>query len=252
MRILDGKIAIVTGAGQGIGWGVALALAKEGAGIIVVDIQGENATRNANKLKAIGSRALGISCDVSRHEQVEAVVAATVREFKTVNILVNAAQDMHGDKPLENWTDDDFTQSLGSGLWGTFYFMRACFPYMKEHGGKIINFASSAGLQGDNGWAGYAAAKEGIRALTRVACHEWGKYKINVNVVCPMAQGKGWEPLVKDHPEIMQTVLAGIPLGRLGDPEKDIGRVVVFLASSDSDYITGHTIMADGGHTMLR
>jgi NAD(P)-dependent dehydrogenase (short-subunit alcohol dehydrogenase family) len=252
MGKLDGKVAIVTGAGQGIGRGVALALAKEGASVVLADIQQAACQQTAKEIAAIGASAVPVTCDVSRRDQVKAVVAAAVKEFGTVDILVNLAQAMRSDVLLKDTTDEDMALALGSGLMGTFYFMQECFPCLKEHGGKIINFGSTAGLDGASGWAAYAAAKESIRALTRVACHEWGRYRINVNAVCPLAKSPHWEKQSNEQPEMVRHVLAAVPMRRFGDCEKDIGRAVVFLASSDSDYITGQTLMVDGGQTMLR
>ena len=252
MGKLDGKVAIVTGAGQGIGRGVALALAKEGASVVLADIQEAACQRTANDIKAIGARALPVTCDVSRRDQVKAVVAAAVEEFGTVNIMVNVAQAMRNDVPFQDTTDEDMALALGTGLMGTFYFMQECFPHLKQHGGKIINFASAAGLEGHSNWTAYAAAKEGIRALTRVACHEWGQFKINVNVICPMAGSPHMLEWGKANPGMLDLIVAMIPLRRMGDCENDIGRAVVFLSSSDSDYITGQTLMVDGGQAMLR
>jgi NAD(P)-dependent dehydrogenase (short-subunit alcohol dehydrogenase family) len=252
MGKLDGKVAIVTGAGQGIGRGVALELVKEGAAVVVAELIAENGTRTAKEIKALGGKSLAVTCDVSRRAQVKAVVAAAVKEFGTVHILVNVAQGYRADVLMEDTTDDDMALALGSGLMGTFYFMQECFPYMKEHGGKIINFGSAAGLEGHSGWTGYAASKEGIRALTRVACHEWGQYKINVNAICPLAASPRFLDWGQAHPGMLDLIAGLTPLRRLGDCEKDIGRAVVFLASPDSDYITGQTLMVDGGQAMLR
>ncbi len=252
MGKLDGKVAIVTGAGQGIGRGVALALAREGACLVLADLQEVTCQQTAGEVAAIGVRALALACDVSRREQVRGVVAAAVKEFGTVDILVNAAQAMRNDVLLKDTTDEDMILALGSGLMGTFYFMQECFPYFSEHGGKIINFGSTAGLDGAAGWGAYAATKEAIRALTRVACHEWARYRINANAICPLASNPHWERQVKTKPEMVKGMLSMVPMRRFGDAERDIGRAVVFLASSDSDYITGQTLMVDGGQTMLR
>ncbi len=252
MGRLDGRVAIVTGAAQGIGRGVGLALAREGAHLVLVDLQEVACERAAEEAAGIGARALAVASDVSRREQVREAVAAAVREFGTVDILVNSAQAMRADVPLKDTTDQDMALALGSGLMGTLYFMQECFPYMKEHGGKIINFGSAAGLDGAPGWAAYAAAKEAIRAITRVACHEWARYRINANVICPLAGNPYWEKQGETRPQMVQGMLAAVPMRRFGDAERDIGRAVVFLASSDSDYITGQTVMVDGGQTMLR
>ena len=252
MGKLDGKIAIVTGAGQGIGRGIALALAKEGTAVVVTGRTYEKCLRTADEIKALGGRALPVACDVGRREQVNAAVAATVKEFGTVDILVNSAQAKRDNVAFEDTTDDDMALALESGLLGTFYFMQACFPYFKEHGGKIINFGSAAGTEGATGWTAYAAAKEGIRAITRVAAREWGKYKINVNAICPLANSPNFLAWAETSPDMVNIMLMMVPMGRAGDCETDIGRAAVFLASPDSDYITGHTLAVDGGQTILR
>jgi len=252
MGKLDSKIAIVTGAGQGIGRGIALALAKEGAAVVVTDMNGDTCVRTADEIRALGGRALPLTCDVRRREQVQAVVAAAVKEFGTVDILVNNAQDLRYDVSLEDTTDDDMALARESGLLGTFYYMQACFSYLKEHGGKIINLASAAGLDGYPRLGAYAAAKEAIRGLTKVAAHEWGQYKINVNAICPLANSPKMQAWGEALPDELSAALARVPLGRIGDCEKDIGPAVAFLAGPDSDYITGHTMMVDGGQMISR
>ncbi|MCX5998417.1 MAG: SDR family NAD(P)-dependent oxidoreductase [Chloroflexi bacterium] len=249
MTNLDGKVAIVTGAGQGVGRGIALAMAREGAAIAVTELNPDTCRQVVEEIRAFGGRALEVVCNVRQRRLVQTAVAATAREFGTVDILVNNAQAHRQGLRFEDTTDDDMALALESGLMATFYFMQACFPYFREHGGKIINLASAAGTEGHAGNTAYATAKEGIRALTKVAAHEWGKYRINVNAICPLADSPGWE---KAPPGSLKMTLRSVPLGRMGDPEKDIGRAVVFLASADSDYITGHTMTVDGGQTILR
>ena len=252
MGILDGKVAIVTGAGQGTGRGIALALAKEGSSIAVAGRTLWKCARTAEEAKDVGGRALPVAFLAGRREQADALVAATIKEFGTVDILVNSAQDTRPGVSFEDTTDEDMALALDSGLWGTFHLMQACFRYLKERGGKIINLASAAGIEGMEGFAAYAAAKEGIRALTRVAAREWAKYGVTVNVICPFADAPAQRAWAKAHPDEMARNVAKVPMGRLGDCERDIGRAVVFLASSDSDYITGHSIMVDGGQAILR
>jgi len=252
MGKLDGKVAIVTGAGQGIGRAVSIVLAKDGASVVVAEIDSKSGASTADEIKASGGRALAIKCDVSKREQVDAVVAATVKEFGTVDIMVNNAVAATVGIPLEKVTDEDIALVHKTGFMGTFYFMQACFPYMKNRGGKIINFGSTAGTEGFAGMAAYASAKEAIRALTRVGARDWGKYKINVNTICPAALTPGMLTYKKEQPESFKAVEKMTPLGRLGDPEKDIAPVVLFLAGPDSDYVTGMTIMVDGGAYTLR
>lgn len=251
MGKLDGKIAIVTGAGQGIGRGVALELARDGADVVIVEMNPETARRSATEVESLGRRALAVPTDVGRRDRVEAAVEAARTAFGRVDVLVNCAQLQRQQLAFEDTSDDDMQVVLGSGLMGTFYFMQACLPLLRVRGGKVINVASAAGLVGYAGWASYAVAKEGIRALTKVAANEWGKHKINVNVVCPLSLTPSMREWSSNHPELAKTMTESIPLGRFGDPEKDIARAVAFLAGPDSDYVTGLTMMVDGGQTIL-
>lgn len=250
MGKLDDKIAIVTGAGQGVGRGIALALAKEGATVIVVGRTLEKCVRTAEEVEALGGKTKPMACDTSRRDQVNAVVSATVEEFGTIDILVNNAQVARTGVPIEQVTDDDMDMAFGSGFFGTFYFMQACFPYLKVHGGKVINLGSASGMSGRAGFAAYAAAKESIRALTRVAAHEWAAYGINVNTICPLADSPGVQQLGDTAPGLLKQIASQVPMGRIGSCEADIGRAAVFLASSDADYITGQTLNVDGGAWM--
>jgi NAD(P)-dependent dehydrogenase (short-subunit alcohol dehydrogenase family) len=247
MGKLDGKIAIVTGAGQGVGRGIALALAKEGAAVVAAGRTLEKCVRTADEINALWGRAKAMACDTSKRDQVNAVVESTVNEFGTIDILVNNAQTARVGVPFDQVTDDDLDTAFGSGFYGTFYFMQACFPYFKKNGGKVINFGSASTTQGLPGYASYAAAKEGIRALTRVAAREWGPLGITVNTVCPYANSPGVQAWLDNDPEALKQTLKGVPMGRIGDCEMDIGRTVVFLASQDADYITGQTLNVDGG-----
>lgn len=252
MGILEGKVAIVTGGGQGVGRGVALALAKEGASVVIPDIDFAAATSTADEIKAFGGKALPVACDVSTREACDAAVAATIREFGTVNILVNNAQAARPGVPIEEETDEGWFMTFRSGVDATFYFMQACFPYMKEKGGKIINFGSTAGINGLKGMASYAATKEAIRGLSRVAANEWGKYNINVNVILPWANAPSWQRVERDFPKMAAAGVAANPMRRVGDCERDVGRAAVFLAGPDSDYVNGLNMTVDGGMAMLR
>ena len=251
MGKLTGKTALVTGAGRGIGRGIALELARDGASIAVAELDPEAGGQTAREIEALGMRAIAVACDVQRRDQVDRAVAAAAEAFGTIDILVNNAQIQRQQIEFERTSIDDMEVVLGSGLMGTFHFMQACFPHLRRRGGKIVNLASAAGLVGYAGWASYAAAKEGIRALTKVAAHEWGKHKINVNAICPLAETPSAKAWRSANPELAQSMLQSIPLGHLGDPETDIGRAVAFLAGPDSDFITGMTMMVDGGQTIL-
>jgi NAD(P)-dependent dehydrogenase (short-subunit alcohol dehydrogenase family) len=255
MGKLDAKVAIVTGGGQGIGRGIALALAREGASISIAELdpaRGAAAALEIEKLGA-GARALATACDVSVREQVEDTVETTVRELGGVDILINNATWSGSDvgmKSLLEHSEEDFDRHFAVALKGSVHFMQACYPHMAKGGGKIINLASSAGSERIVGFAAYAAAKEAVRALTGVAAREWGDRGINVNVICPWAATPSSKVYFDKHSEVLERALAASPIARLGDPETDIGRAVVFLASSDSDFITGQTLWVDGGNTI--
>lgn len=253
---LEGKVAIVTGSGQGIGRGIAIAFAREGAKVVVVDWRAEAVDAVVGEINQLRKRVLGVVCDVGSEDEVKRMVGRTVEKFGHVDILVNNAQAW-GPKgghdanipliSLEELPEDVWDNTFQTGVKATFYCCKAVFPYMRDTGGKIINFGSYWGMLGKEGAAAYNANKEAIRSLTRTAAREWGKYGINANVICPSAATNSLISWAEGHPEEYQQRLLSLPLGRYGDPEKDIGRVAVFLASDDSNFVTGCTIMADGG-----
>ena len=194
-----------------------------------------------------GVEVLTVGADGASEEQVQHVVEEAVKKFGKIDVLINNAQTSKSGMMLEQHSKEDFDLAIYSGLYATFFYMKACFPYLKESKGAIINFASGAGLAGRAGQSSYAAAKEGIRGLSRVAATEWGPYGINVNVVCPLAMTPGLEAWRKEYPALYEQTIKGVPLGHFADAEKDIGRVCVFLASEDASYLTGETITLQGG-----
>ncbi len=261
MNFLKGKTAIVTGAGYAvlddgrcgsIGYGIATAYAKEGANLVITG-------RNVSKLekakeeleKLYGIKVLVVSADISNGEDNEktanSVIEKTINEFGRIDVLINTAQASASGTTIENHTTEQFDLAIYSGLYATFYYMKACYPYLKETKGSVINFASGAGLFGNFGQCAYAAAKEGIRGLSRVAATEWAKDGINVNVICPLAWTARLEGFEKAHPEAFKANVHVPPAGYFGDPEKDIGRVCVQLASEDFKYMNGETITLEGG-----
>lgn len=247
---LEGKVAIITGSASGIGRGIAHAMAKEGARIAIVDINEEKGQETLKEINEMSEGMLFIK-DISKPENVQEVVKEVVEKFGKLDILVNNA---HASKQalFKDTTMDMFDFSFGTGFYPTFHFMQAAYPELKKTQGKVINFASGAGLNGQPTQTSYAAAKEAIRAISRVAANEWGPEGINVNMISPIALTDGVKAWKESSPELYDTMIQGIPLRRLGDPEGDIGRTAVFLASADSDYITGQTIMVDGGSIKLR
>ena len=259
MGELTGKVAVVTGAGRGIGRAIALAYAEAGAEVTVASRSEAGVAAVVAEIVAAGGRALGVTCDVGSRDQIRSMIDATVAEFGRIDILVNNAQGFGtaehpegspGFIPLESFPDDVWDHTFQTGLKATLYGMQAVFPHLRERGGKIINFGSGNGIAAMKGTAAYNSTKEAIRALTRTAANEWGRYGINVNVVVPMMVTDAARDFFASRPGIEDKLISQIPLRRGGDVDRDIGPVAVFLASSASDYMTGHTFHVDGGQIM--
>lgn len=251
MGRLSGKVALITGGGQGVGLGIARAFAAEGSSLMLTG-------RNEDKLKGVvpALEALGVKVgvcagDARQRSDADRAVAQAIERFGQLHILVNNAQSSAPGTSLEDTDEETMRMTIESGLFGTIYHMQAALPHMRERGGSIINFGSREGIIGGVGFGIYAAAKEGIRGVSRVAAREWGKYKIRVNVICPAALSPVAVRYLADHPDQAEMYRKEIALGYFGDPQEDIGPVAVFLASDDSRYVTGQTINSDGGQVML-
>lgn len=251
MRKLQDKIAIITGGAGGIGKGMAIAFVKEGAKVAIVDLDEEAGKETIEELQQYQPDSIFIQANLTAHEKLEGIVKQVVDHFGKLDILVNNAHASTR-KPFEQTTKADMDFSFDTGFYPTFYLMQAALPYLKQSEGNIINFASGAGIEGHTTQTSYAAAKEAIRAISRVAANEFGPFGINVNLISPIANSPGVQAWAKEEPEYYQSVLENIPMRRFGELESDIGRAAVFLASEDSNYITGQTIMVDGGSIKLR
>ncbi len=250
MGKLEGKVALITGAGQGIGQGIALALAKEGAVIAVAGRTESKLHTTCGLLADIGARGEAVVCDVSKKDDITAAVDRTVELFGGIDILVNNANDCRPG-PLLSVLDEDFERSFATGPLATLRMMQASYPHMNSRGGGvIINMVTSAAVRWDaSNYGAYGSIKEGMRSLTRAAACEWGKDNIRVLNVAPHAKTPALQWWMDKNPEEAAAFVAGIPLGRVGDPETDIGRAVVFLVSEDAGYLTGATIPLDGGQS---
>ncbi len=248
MTRLNGRVAVVTGAAQGVGLGIALAFASEGASLAIVDRNNEGALDAVEQCRGRGVRAEAFACDVADRADVTRTVDSVVDTFGGLQILVNNAHTFTLGIPLLDTTLDDMEQSWRTAVLGTLYFMQAAHPALAVDGGKILNIGSGSALDGDAGSASYASAKEGVRVLTRVAAREWGPEGIHVNTLCPFSRSPRWEAFAAEHPGRVERQAASLPLRRApGDPELDIGRAAVFLVSDDSSYVTGQTLFVEGG-----
>lgn len=261
MGLFNGKTAIITGGGRSvlsdgrcgsIGYGIATAYAKEGANLVLTGRNVkklEDAKEELERLYAV--KVLAVQADVNAGADNEAVVNSVVKQtvdaFGRIDVLINNAQASASGVPLAEHTTEQFDLAMYSGLYAAFYYMKACYPYLKETKGSVINFASGAGLFGNAGQASYAAAKEGIRGLTRVAATEWGKDGINVNVVCPLAWTAQLENFQNAYPDAFAANVKMPPMGHYGDAEQEIGRVCVLLGTPDFKYMSGETLTLEGG-----
>lgn len=245
MKRLEGRVAIVTGAGRGLGKSIALRFAAEGCAVAVVSRTAANAQQTVDEIIADGGKALCLPADVTDLARVPGVVSKTVDEFGTVDILVNNAMEFSSVVgTVMELTQEQVARQFLGGPQAALAFMQACYPYLARNGGRVINMGSSAGVMGAPGLGAYAMAKEAIRALTRSAAREWGTQKITVNCICPIAATDSYAQAeaTGELPTKIENAL-----DRIGSPDEDIAPVALFLASDDGRYLTGVTMMADGG-----
>ena len=248
MKRLNGNVTLITGGGKGIGFGLAEAFAEEGSNLVLTGRTESRLLEAKQKLEErYGIEVLPLVADGADEQAIKMVVQKTIEKFGKLNTLVNNAQVSKSGMPLVEHTKEDFDLAIYSGLYAAFFYMRECFPHLKASRGSVINFASGAGLFGKLGQSSYAAAKEGIRGMSRVAAAEWGPDGVRVNVICPLAMTESLAQWRDNYPELFQKTIQGIPLGHFADPKQDIGRVCVFLASDDAAYVTGETITLQGG-----
>lgn len=248
MDNLNNQIIIVTGGAAGIGGGITSELVKRGASVIAVDVNEEAGLAIEKKNEG---KVIFLKGDVSQEAVAQEAVELALTKFGKLTGLVNNAH-ISRQKPLMELTEDDWSISFDTGFRATLNFMKAAYNELKKSEGAIVNFGSGAALQGSRFQASYAAAKEAIRGLSRVAANEWAADNIRVNVVCPLALTAGVEKWKENFPEDYNHVVEKIPLGRFGDPQSDVAPIVAFLLSEDSKYMTGQTLMADGGDIKLR
>lgn len=247
MQRLKGKTALVTGGGDGIGRGLALAFAQEGAAIVIAEYNAVTGAATAAEIEKTGSRAMFVQTDVNDKAQLLTAIEEA-GQFGGVDILVNNAYGGGHIRRLEDKSDEEFDHSLTMSVKAGFWAMRACLPHMRDAGwGRIISICSLNGVNAHLYSADFNAGKEGLRALTRSAAREWAPYGITANTICPGAASAAYLRFKAEHPENAAAMDAMNPMGRTGDIAADIAPVALFLASDDSRYLTGNTLFVDGG-----
>lgn len=260
-----GKVVIVTGAGRGIGRGIAHHLGKSGAAVAALERREDLLTQVVSELDELGIDNMAVHCDISDRDAMFQMASQVAERFERIDGLVNNAQRFISVKDIEEVTPEDLAVLYETGPYATLWGMQAVFPMMKEQGwGRIVNVASSNGISGAAGYAPYNSSKEAIRGLTRTAAREWARYGIVVNCYCPASASHRLPPedagsggSIDDNTEsnahrraAFEKMYADHPMSRDGDPERDIGPVVAFLCSDACRYMTGETLMVDGGGHM--
>jgi 3-oxoacyl-[acyl-carrier protein] reductase len=246
---LNNKVAIITGAGRGIGRAIALELANHGADCVIADIDEANAESVALQVRSVGRRAIAIKTNISIQSEVEEMIEASLAAYTKIDILINNA-GVSCPLPLLDTTADEFNRQIDINLKSVFYSCKAVFPMMmNQRSGKIVNIASIAGKRGGGimGRSAYAASKGGVIAFTKAVAREGGPYGINVNAITPGLTAT--DMTAQFTGEQRESIIKGIPLGRIGLPE-DIAKAAVFLASNYADFITGEIMDVDGGFMM--
>jgi NAD(P)-dependent dehydrogenase (short-subunit alcohol dehydrogenase family) len=249
-----GRVVMVTGASRGIGRGLARHLGRSGARLVVTGRKQGRLDALSGELDDLGVDHLAVVADVADREGTFEVVARAVERFGRVDGLVANAQTFRSVTPLEEVTEADVDLLFDTGPKGTLWAMQAVYPHMREQGwGRIVTMGSNGGMMGSAGYGPYAASKEAIRGLTRVAAREWGPKGIVVNCVCPVSVAHRAPPTDDpDRAAMFAATFSAQPIARDGDAEDDIAPVVTFLLSDACRYMTGQTLMADGGAIMLR
>ena len=246
---LEGKVALVTGAGDGIGRAVARRLARDGASVVLAEIDQANGSDAQRELREdLDARAVFVPTDVLIKDDVTDAVDRAIDAFGSIDVLVNNAWGGGTMSRLEHKPDDVMQHGLQMAFWSAHWSMQRAFPVMRDAGGgSIINVCSLNGVNAHPFTAEYNVGKEALRALTRTAAREWARHRIRANVVCPGAATASFRAVQTAMPEMIAEILTQVPMGYMGDPDDDVAGVFSFLAGDDSRYLTGNTLFVDGG-----
>lgn len=247
---LEGRVAVVTGAGQGIGKGIARRFAREGCRVVVAEYNEETGRATADELASLGGEGVFVRTDVTDKEQAIACVDVAVDGWGRVDIVVNNAYTGRSGKRMrfECKLDADLRRDFDMNVMAAFWTMNAAFPHMRAQGrGSIINICSLNGVNAHMFTLEYNTSKEALRTLTRTAAVEWGRHNIRCNVICPGALTEASQKMRDENPAMFDKMLESNPMRRFGDPESDIGGAALLLASDDAGYITGNTLFVGGG-----
>lgn len=249
---LRDRHVIVTGAARGVGRGITAALLERGASVLMVDNQPDALAATAAEFADVGGTAEQLTADLRDADSAQLIVDAAVRRFGSLHGLVNNAIASNEPKPFTEITSADYDLVYDVGPRATFALMQAALPALVETHGSVVNLGSSSGTEGGPAFGAYAGAKEAVRGMSKVAALEWGRLGVRVNVICPFAESDGIKAWREMAPKAYQSALKQVPLGRVGDPRRDVGALVSFLLSDDAAFITAQTIFVDGGMGSFR
>jgi 3-oxoacyl-[acyl-carrier protein] reductase len=246
--VLRGRVVLVTGGGAGLGRAICIACAAAGA-TVVVAAPGENGEETAYAVNADGGSATWVRTDVTSAEDVDAAITYTLEQYGELSAVVHNATSRHSSEtvPLADLPLDDWDDHVAVSLRGAYHLARSALPYLTEERGRFVLMTSPAGMEGSTALPAYGGVKGAVRGLTKSLAIEWGPVGVNVNCVSPLAMTSALEVAYERNPVLESRLTEAVPLGRIGDPDTDVAPVVVFLLSDAARYITGQTIVVDGG-----
>lgn len=246
--LLEDRVAVVTGAGQGVGEGIAAAMAEAGAAVVIAARRADNGEPAAQAIRDRGQRALFCRCDVTDRADVDAAVAAALDRWGRLDTMVHNAVSPPGPpRPIQEVDDETIAAQIATSTTATFHCAQAAFPELRANSGSLILLTSPSGIEGSGHLPVYGAVKGAQRGLLKSLAREWGPHKVRVNAVAPVAWTPAMDVATEANPTLQARLIGRTPLGRIGDPTADIGPVAVFLASELARHMTGQTLAVDGG-----